>query len=189
MAKRKDEYLRALGYDQGREQQNLPLGQWIVSKVPAAAGGMFAHEVYEWAVEKIFANLVPKYGRDVIGSLGLTIVAYLIDHNLNILVFKRPGFSDDLTQAFTHGMMGRGAPAVWNSAQIILGKLADFLTVKESKPSSITSGDKKAQSLLPNGQEYPPSLDNATSAAATLMVRRSRAVAAISPCGRIALLK
>lgn len=162
MAKRKDLYLNAMGVGQETGRQNLPLDQWIVSKIPPAAGGLFAHEVYNLTTTKWFANLVPKYGRDIIGSLGLGIAAYVLDHNMNVLVWKIPNFSDDFTESFTDGMIGRGAPALFSAFQALAGKLSDWLTGKTSTP-------QKANAMLPPGQEYAPNLDDAPGALADMM--------------------
>lgn len=149
----KDDYLNALGYKQDTARQNLPLAQWLVSKLPAAAGGLFAHEVYQLLTTKWFTELAGKYGPDVVGSIGLAVIAWALDHSV---VFRR---SDDLSEGFTDGMMGRGAPAVWNTIKGGYSWLVDGLT---SKPKARSQGLLSAN----NGQ---PSLDSAPQALAEMI--------------------
>ena len=149
----------AMGFGVNTQTQNKPFLKWLASKIPAAAGGLFAHEVYEIFTQKIFTEAANKYGADVVGSIGLAIVAYVFDHNL--WPVKRPGFSDDFSQSFTDGMMGRGAPAVWNGLKTGLGKLVDWVAA----PPSAT---KRSQGLL-SGSPTNASLDVAPEALADMM--------------------
>lgn len=167
MAKRKDAYLDAMGYNKDKDRQNLPFTEWVVSKFPAAAGGLFAHEVYDLTTTKWFATLVPRYGRDIVGSLGLAIVAYSLDHNLNMVVWKRPGFSDDMTEGFTDGMIGRGAPALFSAVGTVLKKVSDYLSGDANAKKPVAG--KPAQAMLPQGQEYTPNLDDAPAALGDMM--------------------
>lgn len=145
-----NEYLTAMGYNVNRASQNKPFVEWLVSKMPAAGGGLFAHWVYQKLVTDIFSKQAKVYGPDIVGSIGLAIIAYILDHNL---WGWREGFSDDLTQSFTDGMMGRGAPAVMNTANSVW----EFLI-------GTVSGKKTAGNALPSA-----SLDRAPEALADMM--------------------
>lgn len=161
MAKNENGYLVAVGFGRNVEQQNKPWDDWLMAKVPAAMGGLFAHFAYNYVVDNIFKSLVPKYGRDIVGSVGLTIIAYLIDHNRPFFFYKK-GSSDEMTKAFTDGMMGRGAPAVTNAIYQILMKLTEFVSGQPSEA-------KKANAMMPESQAHSASLDSAPAAFADMM--------------------
>lgn len=156
MAKEKNGYLLAMGFGVNTESQNKTFGKWLASKIPAAAGGLFAHEVYDIITTKVFKEVASKYGADIVGSVGLALVAYILDHNLWPL--KNKGFSDDFSQSFTDGMMGRGAPAVLNAAKSIYEKIVEFLS----------PGKTPGQGLI-GAPGVAPSLDAAPAALADMM--------------------
>lgn len=150
MAKDKsaNDYIKAMGFGNNSSSQNKPMGEWLASKLPAALGGMFAHTVYQNAIG-LFSKQAKDYGPDIVGSISLAVFAYVLDHD--VIGFAE-GFSDDFSQSFTDGMMGRGAPAVYNA----LGQLWKGI-------SGLVSGGTKA-----NGMEGP-SLDRAPEALAEMM--------------------
>ena len=142
-------YIKAMGFGNNSASQNKPWDQWLASKLPAAFGGMFAHTVYQNAIG-LFSKQAKDYGPDIVGSIALTIIAYILDHDM---VGLSDGFSDDFSQSFTDGMMGRGAPAVYNA----IGQAWRGLT------SVVSPNAKKA-----DGMEGP-SLDRAPEALAEMM--------------------
>ena len=154
-------YMAALGYPGGENRRNLPFVDWMLSKVPAAAGGLTANMVYEVVTTRWFVTLASQYGAELIGSLGLGIVAYIVDHSF----FFR---SNDLSKAFTDGLIGRGAPVLSRSIIGVVNMLID--TVKSGGKAET---GQKAQAILTDptmrGLLPQTSLDNAPQAAAEMI--------------------
>lgn len=144
-------YLKAMGFNQDKGRAELSWDKWLASKVPAAAGGLFAHWAYELVVDKWFVDTAKKYGPDIVGSIGLTFIAWAIDHSWGWFD------SDEALKAFTDGMMGRGAPAVWNTLKAGFNWIAEGFGLQ-----------KKAQGLL-SANEGSPSLDNSPGAIAEIL--------------------
>lgn len=140
----KNDYLQAIGVGVNQSSQNKPFAEWIASKLPAAAGGMFAHWAYQKIVSEFFTKQAQKYGADIVGSIGLAFIAYALDHSL---FGWRKGFSDDMTQSFTDGMMGRGAPAVLNSVQSLFGSLSGGASNQKAQGMPSASLDNAPEAL------------------------------------------
>ncbi|PSM31457.1 hypothetical protein BVG81_005265 [Haliangium sp. UPWRP_2] len=144
-----------MGLGVNSQSQNKPFGQWILSKLPAAFGGLVAHYVYHQAVE-LFPKQAKAYGPDIVGSIGLALGAYVLDHDL----IWADGISSDFTQSFTDGMMGRGAPAVLSGTVQIWKMIANgfnAVTTEQANP--------KPAGALRN----EPSIDNAPEVLAEMM--------------------
>lgn len=144
-----------MGFGQNKANQNKPFADWILSKLPAAAGGLFAHYAYHQAVGW-FPKQAAAYGPDIVGSIGLALIAYLLDHTGT---FKQD-WSSDATQSFTDGMMGRGAPAVVSASTQIWKLLAGALNASTTGQAN----PKPAGSL-----HDQPSIDQAPEVLAEMM--------------------
>ena len=136
-----------MGLGVNRESQNKPFSQWLAAKTPAALGGLFAHTIYQQIVA-LFAKQSQKYGPDIVGSIGLALIAYILDHNL---WGWSKSFSDDATQSFTDGMMGRGAPAVFNAVSSVWNGLTKV--VGEKAPSAGKAANASMGASLDNAPE------------------------------------
>lgn len=157
-------YLNALGYRNGENQSRLPPMTWMLSKVPAATGGMVANTVYALATERWFTQFVPQFGAEMVGSIALGGIAYVVDHSS---LFD----STDLRKAFTDGLIGRGAPVLSNSVMSIITWIFNWLRGQGGQSGQ--TNNQKAQALLsdPGVQSMLPetNLDHAPQAVAEML--------------------
>lgn len=143
-------YLKALGLDSEHTvTTQLSVSgatQWLVSKAPAAVGGLIAQQVYDWAAEKWPKH---KYGRDFVGSVGVVVAGY----GIQVMLSSRGSNLSHMADKFTDGMVGRVSGQIWGLfkkatglAQANPANASSALTLDNDRQAVIEVGDLLASS-------------------------------------------
>lgn len=134
-------YSRALGLDSGHTvSTQLSLsgaGAWLVSKVPAAVGGLIAKQVYDWAAAKWPSN---KYSREFVGSIGVVVAAY----GVQALVSATSPSSSHMLDKLTDGMIGNVSGVVWGLTKKLFANSAGVANSGGASSAVTLDGDRQA---------------------------------------------